>query len=1444
MKIRYWLYPMIISVLWFSLLQPQEWLFSQKEQIEILSWQIVGQVGGPTQAATIQGDYAYAGIGMRLVVLDISNPSQPVQVGASKPFPYFIEDITIQDGYVYVAAGSAGLRVVDVSNPAQPIEVGFWDSMGYAEGVTVSGDVAYLADGPYGLRVLNIIDPTYPVEIGYAYDMNYAYDVAVSGEAACIASAGAGLLIANISDPAQPVEMASLDTLGYAYGVAITGTTAVIADGWGGIDLIDIADLAHPQQLTSFKTPGWAFDGVIVGSRLFVADAFMGLQVVDLTHVEQPELLGGYETVGGHAGNLAVSGNLAVIADRNQGLWLLDISNPADPVQVSLYRPLGYAEGVAVAGEYAYVAAGNYGLRVVDLSQPASPKETATLDLEGFASSVTVSGQYAYVCTYVSASFLYIYDLSNPAQPSQLGKYKVHIACRDVAVQGTVVYIPDEWGLEMVDVSDPTNPTQLGYLWMHDDSDPSHPGGPVGVDVSGDYAYVAMSYPGLWIVDVSDPANPMHVGTFHDPDSNSLDVTVKGSLAYLADGGNFRILDVSDPTQPAELGSTGYFSNYEVAVQNDVAFIAAGIEGIMAVDVSNPDQPVQLGNFDTMGYTTGIATDDSYVYAGDGTNGVLILQPTFMSSYRPPASVPRGSQPTGRFWEANDPILSRPALPASPSQSPSLPIRLDNLPQPEKGHFRIAGTCTVTSPANDGNGTLRACLENAVGGDTITFDPLAFPPASPVTITLASGLPALTQGSLQLDASKAGVVLDGSYTPPGTAALVILSNDNTVQGLQIVYFSGDGIQILDGAHGNQVGGDRAQGDGLLGQGNRISQVAYSGVHIYGTGTTGNRVVGNFIGTTLDGTALAENGWCISIGGGAQDNQVGGDTEPDRNLIGGQQGINIYGSGTQGNRVEGNWIGTDISGEKAFRTSPPEGGYPVGVMVNAGAGYNIVGPGNVVNGYSWGIVLGDSGTEYNHVMGNRVGTNANGSAVIGNYFHGIDIGNNAQNNLIGGALPGERNIISGNKQTGISLGSDHNTISGNYIGLDANGTLDLKNIGDGIWLGGAYNQIGGLEAGQRNVISGNGAGGINFIGSSAHNNWIVGNFVGTDATGAVSVGNMTAGLALQMLANQNTIQGNLVSGNKMSGISFGDWGTSYNIIIGNRVGTDASGTQAIPNLGNGITGGFGGASFNRVGGTGAGEGNLASGNAGCGIAVGGTDAVGNLILGNWAGTDVTGKQSLSNQSCGIGVSDSSRVIVGGATPLEGNLISGNINSPTGGMGIDGDNHVVMGNYIGTDPSGENPLPNANHGIVINRGSHVIVQGNRIAYNTWQGILITSRNRNTLRRNSIYHHADAGIRLEGGNTMLPAPVITYLAPTSITGTACASCMVEIFSDDEDEGRTYEGTTTADFIGNWMLNPTRQLTGPYITATATDPFGNTSEFSEHQYVWDMVYLPVICK
>ncbi len=200
--------------------------------------ELVGRIEGATLAVAVQGQYAYVGVGPRLVVLDVSEPSRPVEVGRTSLLPGVVRGVAVSGMYAYVADMDAGLRVIDVSDPSSPREVGSYDTPGYAIGIAVSGTYAYVADGYAGLRVIDVSNPSSPREVGFYDTPGDASGVAVSGMYAYVADGYAGLRVIDVSNPSSPREVGFYDTPGDASGVAVSGSYAYVADGRAGFVIL------------------------------------------------------------------------------------------------------------------------------------------------------------------------------------------------------------------------------------------------------------------------------------------------------------------------------------------------------------------------------------------------------------------------------------------------------------------------------------------------------------------------------------------------------------------------------------------------------------------------------------------------------------------------------------------------------------------------------------------------------------------------------------------------------------------------------------------------------------------------------------------------------------------------------------------------------------------------------------------------------------------------------------------------------------------------------------------------------------------------------------------------------------------------------------------------------------------------------------------------------
>jgi titin len=502
-----------------------------------------------------------------------------------------------------------------------------------------------------------------------------------------------------------------------------------------------------------------------------------------------------------------------------------------------------------------------------------------------------------------------------------------------------------------------------------------------------------------------------------------------------------------------------------------------------------------------------------------------------------------------------------------------------------------------------------------------------------------------------------------------------------------------------------------------------------------------------------------------------------------------------------------------------------------------------------------------------VYGNFIGTDAAGTRALGNGVSGVLL-ETAYRNWIGGTQPGAGNLISGNKGDGVWLVafSQRNVIAGNRIGTNAAGNASLGNGQNAVLIQDAQLNL----IGPANVLSGTNQYGVWINHPLAKYNHIEGNLIGTDVTGASSLGNRMGGVLISdasdnFIGGSSPGAGNLISGNGGSGIRlFRMTNTPGRTAIqGNRIGTDISGTSALGNSGRGIdlsatVGGL-------IGGITEGARNLISGNGSSGILLH-DEARECLVQGNFAGTDITGALPLGNTFDGIFLENSPSNLVGGATPGAGNLVSGNGNYGIHLLDSKASGNRIQGNMIGTDLSGALSIGNASAGIFIKAatgntlGGILPGEGNTIAFNL-AGTVILSGTANPILSNSMFSNTGLGIDAgedgvtandeidsdTGANNSQNYPILTKAVFTeelmiegSLRSAKETDYLLQFFSSEEcdgsgfGEGRAFIGsaTTTTDSNGaaEFSVSFHFPLISPvYLTSTATDPEGNTSEFSE---------------
>jgi hypothetical protein len=448
-----------------------------------------------------------------------------------------------------------------------------------------------------------------------------------------------------------------------------------------------------------------------------------------------------------------------------------------------------------------------------------------------------------------------------------------------------------------------------------------------------------------------------------------------------------------------------------------------------------------------------------------------------------------------------------------------------------------------------------------------------------------------------------------------------------------------------------------------------------------------------------------------------------------------------------------------------------------------------------------------------------------------------------------------------------------------IGDDAVLLIELSGAGEGFFAGGGYClSVRSSSNHIRGMIIDNCQNGSGFYGvaiEDGSDNVVSGCFLGTDAKGASAKPNLSGvavdGSSLTPFGapNHTTIGGtspserNLISGNFSAGILIGV-GSSDSLIVGNYIGTDSTGRRSVFNAGGIIVNA---SQRNIIGGMTSGSGNLVSGNAASGILFGIAGQA--LVQGNRIGTDGSGSFSVPNGT-GVQIHEGAGVVVvGGTTPQTRNLISGNafygvrVFRPMGAP-------AVMGNFIGTDLTGTAPLGNGRDGILLASVSLAdtiggIVMDNVIAFNGAAGVALgvdpsDGSSGNRVAGNSIHDNGGLGIDLgsdgvtandpgdsdTGPNNLQNFPVLSSAVSdgisTRVQGTlnsqAARAFTVQFFSSPNcdasgyGEGQNFlgEASVTTDSTGNadFQVSLPSGSADQLITATVTDPLGNTSEFS----------------
>ncbi len=779
------------------------------------------------------------------------------------------------------------------------------------------------------------------------------------------------------------------------------------------------------------------------------------------------------------------------------------------------------------------------------------------------------------------------------------------------------------------------------------------------------------------------------------------------------------------------------------------------------------------------------------------------------------------------------------------------------------------GKCDISGPSlNWGLCTLRAAIQEAnasAGLDEIQLS-FRYSPVSP--------LPQITEALLIRGIDPAAEI--NGNNAGSTYGLHFISSASTVQDIKLREFQWPAIFLASGGNhiisGVQVSDNLGRGITISTSNNQlinsvIVNNADDGVAVIGA--SGNILTQNKIGIKADGNAGGNRDSGVYIYLAA--NTVIGGSAANRNVISANSngGIHIGGSAA-GTLIQGNYIGSGLDGVQ-YRGNTGRGGVDIENDSSITIGGASTSYKNVIGANMTGVTVRGSSASNNLVRYNYIGVNADGTGRLDNFVHAVKLittGTNnsvqVKDNVIGGDAPSGHGVyIFGQAGTPECIPHD---ISNNYIGTNTAQTASLGVGMDGIHIEGVKCSIISANRIKNNFEDGIVVSGLASVTATISNNIVAGNAsdgieINTDfnqladniASGNFHNGVVVSGNSNSLLrtaAGSNTGAGIVLHGddNLLQGPGDGSATISYNsfeglVITGNY--NDVLTTQIIGNTSVGVSL-FG--DNNAIGS--AGSGNLINGNAyGVKIEPG---ATGNQVAANYIGVEASGTIGAGNALVNILVEGSNNTI-GGSSAGYGNVIANSSKGILLQNGVSGT--TIRFNKIGTNAAGTAGLGNT-IGVKIEKGSNNTIADNQIAYNG-DGVIVEQGTGNSILRNRIYNSTRLGVDLSplgvtsnddddpdgGANNLQNYPVLTAAGTSgriqgSLNSVPNASYTLNFFSvptcdaSGYGEGETYLGQLIASTNASGMLSFDQSFSplilNQYVTATATDSAGSTSEFA----------------
>jgi len=514
-----------------------------------------------------------------------------------------------------------------IAVPENPVDVTPAGLNGIATDVIFSENLAFVSVGVLGIMILDVSNPAAPKFVGSFDTYGNAGRMAYNSveKLLYIADGAAGLSIINVNNPSSPSLKGSFDIVGLndVRDVVLYGGYAYLGDGEAGIAIVDVRDPTLPSLAGNYTVRPNIRALAMKGTLLYKLDETDGLEILSLSNPENPVSINGLIIVGSKK-DIYISGSVAAIllSDR---MVTADLANPLNPVLKGTISLTPSTESVHLISGFAFVANGMAGIKAISIGDLSSPYIVAGYDTSGYAKSCVVSGEDVYVGD--GDTGVVVLSIKG-GKFSLKSRYLTSGMTCGIAVKEENVFITSGYsGIKSVNITFPDKAYIDGFA--------NTPGYALDCDSHGNALFVTDSASGLAVVSIANPLQPAYLNNIQFPaweNWYAYRVKVNGGYAALwgpqesSDFPDLILLNITNEFIPVYLGSLVTSRDfYDISFASGYIFAAAGLGGVATVNIANPSDPEFVALYANGKYGTSVEGGSGNVYAMFQDNGMEVL---------------------------------------------------------------------------------------------------------------------------------------------------------------------------------------------------------------------------------------------------------------------------------------------------------------------------------------------------------------------------------------------------------------------------------------------------------------------------------------------------------------------------------------------------------------------------------------------------------------------------------------------------------------------------------------------------------------------------------------------------------------------------------------------------------------------------------------------------